>query len=139
MASTIQGIPRTRFTFARSRFSEASSHLLVEPLEDYESEQQGFVPVVESDVEVSVEDEDEDGYDEHVDEEIESVEDVGNDDDHIEEDEMVYEQQGMSSSSSSVVNNANGDLQAGLTDPDVLDCPICVDPLCAPVFQVYNI
>lgn len=37
-----------------------------------------------------------------------------------------------------VFNNANGSLQAVLTDPDVLDCPICLDPLCTPVFQCEN-
>nr|XP_043614366.1 E3 ubiquitin-protein ligase SINA-like 7 [Erigeron canadensis] len=37
-----------------------------------------------------------------------------------------------------VFNNTNGALQVVLTDPDVLDCPICLDPLSAPVFQCEN-
>nr|GEU91470.1 aminotransferase-like mobile domain-containing protein [Tanacetum cinerariifolium] len=38
----------------------------------------------------------------------------------------------------SVTENANGALSVVFTDPDVLDCPICLDPLCAPVFQCEN-
>ena len=33
---------------------------------------------------------------------------------------------------------ANGALKVVLTDPSVLDCSICHEPLCTPVFQVYH-
>ncbi|XP_071733898.1 E3 ubiquitin-protein ligase SINA-like 7 [Rutidosis leptorrhynchoides] len=39
---------------------------------------------------------------------------------------------------SNAFNNAKEELQVVLTDPDVLDCPICYDPLCSPVFQCEN-
>ncbi|KAI3761014.1 hypothetical protein L1987_51419 [Smallanthus sonchifolius] len=42
------------------------------------------------------------------------------------------------STASPVFNNSNGELQVVLTDPDVLDCPICLDPLSTPVFQCEN-
>lgn len=31
----------------------------------------------------------------------------------------------------------DGSISATLTDPDVLDCPVCVEPLSIPVFQVF--
>ncbi|GJZ20339.1 hypothetical protein Tco_0556929 [Tanacetum coccineum] len=34
-----------------------------------------------------------------------------------------------------VINNASRALSAVFTDPHVLDCPICLQPLCVPVFQ----
>nr|GEU46862.1 aminotransferase-like mobile domain-containing protein [Tanacetum cinerariifolium] len=34
--------------------------------------------------------------------------------------------------------NANGELQVVLADPTVLDCSICHEPLCTPVFQQHN-
>ncbi|KAL6502549.1 E3 ubiquitin-protein ligase siah2 [Orobanche hederae] len=34
--------------------------------------------------------------------------------------------------------NANGALQVVMTDPDVLDCSICHEPLCTPIFQWFG-
>ncbi|XP_024977728.1 putative E3 ubiquitin-protein ligase SINA-like 9 [Cynara cardunculus var. scolymus] len=116
------------------------------PIEDVESDSQGF------------EEEDED-------DEFEGEGEVGSEDDsggHAEGEAVsegqIHQQQMTSSMAASshlglgnlavglrncntvspVFNNAIGALQVVLTDPDVLDCPICLDPLCTPVFQCEN-
>lgn len=126
------------------------------PIEDVESDLQG------------VEEEDEDDESEAEDDESEAGEEVGSEDDdgggggHGEgeavSDGQNQQQQMPSSTASSshlglgnlsvglrncstvspVFNNATGTLQVVLTDPDVLDCPICLDPLITPVFQCEN-
>ncbi|KAI3519323.1 hypothetical protein L1887_08353 [Cichorium endivia] len=40
--------------------------------------------------------------------------------------------------SSSAVNIPSETIPVVLTDPDVLDCPICLEPLCSPIFQCEN-
>ncbi|KAI7739371.1 hypothetical protein M8C21_010714, partial [Ambrosia artemisiifolia] len=54
------------------------------------------------------------------------------------EEYVPQQQQQMTSSSLGVMNDLNGELKVVLTDPDVLDCPICLDPLTTPVFQCEN-
>ncbi|KAL7606994.1 hypothetical protein Lser_V15G19827 [Lactuca serriola] len=121
-------------------------------MEEVESDSQGS--------EEEEDDEDDEVEAEAVEEEDddEEDEDVGSDEDGFTEVQPLSEGQngalpvrsshiGLSNTTASmkssstpppVFNNAIGALQVVLTDPDVLDCPICLDPLFSPVFQCEN-
>lgn len=121
-------------------------------MEEVESDSQGS--------EEEEDDEDDEVEAEAVEEEDddEEDEDVGSDEDGFTEVQPLSEGQnwvlpvrsshiGLSNTTASmkssstpppVFNNAIGALQVVLTDPDVLDCPICLDPLFSPVFQVFH-
>ncbi|KAJ0515958.1 putative transcription factor C2H2 family [Helianthus annuus] len=147
-------------TFKRQRLSTSASasvnrsHSQPQVVTDEIDEQQENIEIedVESDSE---------GYEELEpdDEEEEDDDEVETDEDEEEVEVLVPEgcdQQQMTSSSaavllrgvasgvvanrsgSPVVSDVNGELKAVLTDPDVLDCPICLDPLSTPVFQCEN-
>ncbi|KAK9054194.1 hypothetical protein SSX86_025272 [Deinandra increscens subsp. villosa] len=138
------------------------------PSAEEDGEEEELIPIedVESDSEGSEEEEDDEDEEleaEEDEEEVEVCENVGNEDDDGDFIPLVAggqnQNQQMTSSTaasllrglsdvavanrtppipSTVFNNTNGELQVVLTDPDVLDCPICLEPLCTPVFQCEN-
>ncbi|KAK1422111.1 hypothetical protein QVD17_24998 [Tagetes erecta] len=154
--------PRLSESASQSRRSCNRSQSRVVAEEEEEDDHPVDVEDVESDsqedderLEIESEEEDEDV---EVCDQIESEEDVSGDGEHVSLLEQ-YRQQAMASSTaasllrglsnasvanrnvssaSPVFNNAIGELQVVLTDPDVLDCPICLDPLSTPVFQCEN-
>ncbi|GJR49025.1 hypothetical protein Tco_1317128 [Tanacetum coccineum] len=99
------------------------------------------------------EDEDEDEDDDDDDDDLEFIDESESDDDVIEEvtdvrrtctasrwlpvvgDVAVRSTVEKNVVVTEVVNNASGALSAVFTDPDVLDCPICLEALCVPVYQ----
>ncbi|KAL4582463.1 hypothetical protein LXL04_007013 [Taraxacum kok-saghyz] len=142
----------------RPRFGEPASQSQP-PVVAGEEEEEEMIPIedVESDTEGSEEEEDdEDDESEAVEEDDEEEEDAGSEEDVVQFTDVQPERQNrpvvLSNIPSSnitdqirscftappVFNNATGALHVVLTDPDVLDCPICLDPLSTPVFQCEN-
>lgn len=78
------------------------------------------------------EEEEEEGESEHAEEEEEEGEEEGN------EEESGWANTGFQSigDRGSAGPSGDGSICVTLTDPDVLDCPICLEPLNSPVFQV---
>ncbi|CAI9110607.1 OLC1v1010663C1 [Oldenlandia corymbosa var. corymbosa] len=99
---------------------------------------------IESEPEYPIEaEEDEEGV------EAESSQDDDDDDEEGEEEEEEGEERGDQEEEGSLENQQQPDfnedafdddepVRMTLTDPDVLDCPICLEPLSSPVFQCEN-
>ena len=141
----------------RPRFGEPASQSQP-PVVAGEEEEEEMIPIedVESDTEGSEEEEDdEDDESEAAEEDDEEEEDAGSEEDVVQFTDVQPERQNRTvvlsnvpslditvpirscTTAPPVFNNATGALHVVLTDPDVLDCPICLDPLSTPVFQVF--
>ncbi|KAL3525505.1 hypothetical protein ACH5RR_013877 [Cinchona calisaya] len=102
-------------------------------------------PPAETDEEVDAEEEEESEHEIEAGEEESEYEDEegeeGEEDDDGDQDEEESEnhhQQQLSQPEVIEVGNRDGPISVTLTDPDVLDCPICLEPLSIPVFQCEN-
>ncbi|KAI8018909.1 E3 ubiquitin-protein ligase SINA-like 10 [Camellia lanceoleosa] len=72
------------------------------------------------------------------DEEAESEYDDDDDDDEDDEDDDETEAERSHAVRVSLGSSGDGSISVTLTDPDVLDCPICLEHLTIPVFQCEN-
>ncbi|KAK9066937.1 hypothetical protein SSX86_014261 [Deinandra increscens subsp. villosa] len=144
-------------TFKRAKLSELPSQLQtsLRPSQSRFAIEEGDEDVLHEDC-VPIEDVESDSEGPEEGEEVEVREDIEREDDDASdhgEAEPVSEgrnqqQPSTSSTAASLLRGnqsstsastfSSGEMQAVLTDPDVLDCPMCFDPLCTPVFQCEN-
>ncbi|CDP02721.1 unnamed protein product [Coffea canephora] len=109
-----------------------------QPAVDAPIQTNDLVQVVEGDAEEEEEEESE--YEIEAEEEgseyedQEEEDDDEDDDDDQEEDDRILQPQPEVNGD----GNRDGPISVTLTDPDVLDCPICIEPLSIPVFQCEN-
>ncbi|XP_073294257.1 uncharacterized protein [Primulina huaijiensis] len=107
-----------RFFSSRRRFSSSRRRRMIEIRE--ESEMESDAALSDSDRLSPLEEPDEYA--------VEGDEEDDDDDDEEEEEEEELQDQPS--------RDAPAPITVTLTDPDVLDCPICLDPLSPPVYQV---
>lgn len=98
---------------------------------DQQQEEEQEDEEVESEFDEQEDDEEEEGESEHA-EEQEEEEEEGN----AEESGRAHTGLRPIGDRASAGPNGDGSICVTLTDPDVLDCPICLEPLNSPVFQV---